>query len=645
MALLRPAFAGLALSLFLATTTLAPGVRADCDSIASTCIDSDLLWPTAGTTTFFSVGSARTLDGGRFGFGIATDLQRKPLVLRKNAAGPAGDVGVPGIGTQVVSTFLFSYGVTDRFEVDVATPLTLFQNGTGVSSVTGGSSSDLSRGVTDVPNNAVRDVRIGAAYAIAPLPRDYGGHGVGLSARFDLSLPTGDDEAFAGDRGVVAVPALLLENRIGPVVMGAHAGARIRSKTQFFDRTVGSQGYLGLGFGYSLDKRETITLTAEGFALPTLVENGPSPLQWLAGVRWSGLWGGDLVLHAGGGGGFRSAERAELLEPSYRFVFDIRYAPISLDRDGDGIPDRDDKCPDVKEDKDGFEDTDGCPDPDNDKDGIPDNLDKCPSQAEDIDGFQDDDGCPEPDRDGDGIKDVVDKCPDQAEDKNGYQDDDGCPEGGPPKLTKKCANGTMVAPETACDSDLDGIPDDKEVCPLAAEDKDGIVDDDGCPEKDADEDGVGDQNDKCPLEPETIDGKDDDDGCPEAGAHSLVTFVDGVIEVEKPIKFGAGSALVTKPMKAQIAMIAQRVQGLVDRGVEKIGIEAWADTAGENKANEALAMKRAEALAAALVAAGVPEGLIKPRVGDLADPPKGAKPNWLITVRTKRKAPLGAPKP
>jgi len=34
------------------------------------------------------------------------------------------------------------------------------------------------------------------------------------------------------------------------------------------------------------------------------------------------------------------------------------------DRDSDGVPDVVDKCPDVPEDINGFEDTDGCPDPD-----------------------------------------------------------------------------------------------------------------------------------------------------------------------------------------------------------------------------------------------------------------------------------------
>jgi hypothetical protein len=49
------------------------------------------------------------------------------------------------------------------------------------------------------------------------------------------------------------------------------------------------------------------------------------------------------------------------------------------DRDGDGIPDDLDKCPDAPEDRDGFEDEDGCPDPDNDQDGIPDIRDQCPN--------------------------------------------------------------------------------------------------------------------------------------------------------------------------------------------------------------------------------------------------------------------------
>lgn len=103
-----------------------------------------------------------------------------------------------------------------------------------------------------------------------------------------------------------------------------------------------------------------------------------------------------------------------------------------LDADNDGIPDAIDKCPNDPEDKDGFQDEDGCPDFDNDNDGIYDAQDKCPDEPEDKDGFQDADGCPDFDNDADGIPDTLDKCPNEPETVNGYKDDDGCPDAAPP---------------------------------------------------------------------------------------------------------------------------------------------------------------------------------------------------------------------
>lgn len=105
-----------------------------------------------------------------------------------------------------------------------------------------------------------------------------------------------------------------------------------------------------------------------------------------------------------------------------------QFAPREGDADLDGIPDKADKCPNAAEDFDGFEDADGCPDPDNDGDGIPDVDDDCPSRAEDFDGFNDQDGCPDIDNDGDGILDADDKCPSAAETFNQVMDTDGCPD-------------------------------------------------------------------------------------------------------------------------------------------------------------------------------------------------------------------------
>ncbi len=77
-------------------------------------------------------------------------------------------------------------------------------------------------------------------------------------------------------------------------------------------------------------------------------------------------------------------------EPRARAV-----SPAPRDRDGDGIPDRLDACPQEREDRDGFQDEDGCPDLDNDRDGVSDRKDKCPNAPETANGYEDEDGCPD----------------------------------------------------------------------------------------------------------------------------------------------------------------------------------------------------------------------------------------------------------
>jgi len=95
------------------------------------------------------------------------------------------------------------------------------------------------------------------------------------------------------------------------------------------------------------------------------------------------------------------------------------------DTDGDGIFDARDQCTNEPEDKDGYLDDDGCPDPDNDADGIADASDKCPNEPEDLDAFQDEDGCPDPDNDADQVADLEDFCPNTPGVRGG--DKPGCP--------------------------------------------------------------------------------------------------------------------------------------------------------------------------------------------------------------------------
>lgn len=98
------------------------------------------------------------------------------------------------------------------------------------------------------------------------------------------------------------------------------------------------------------------------------------------------------------------------------------------------------------------------------------------------------------DSDHDGLRDDVDACPTEAEDPDGRIDEDGCPED---------------------DDDEDGVADANDHCPDEAEDVDGNEDDDGCIDPDDDHDGIADGYDSCPQQAEDRDGDRDDDGCPD----------------------------------------------------------------------------------------------------------------------------------
>lgn len=215
-------------------------------------------------------------------------------------------------------------------------------------------------------------------------------------------------------------------------------------------------------------------------------------LEWAAGVRWHAIAG--VHLEAGIGRGILSGFGS----PDLRVFAGVRYAPKDDDRDKDGVKDDVDACADEPEDKDGFSDTDGCPDLDNDADGLPDAADACPDEPEDVDGFEDSDGCSEPDNDKDGTLDRDDRCPDDSGpvetqgcpirdgDKDGVPDDDDkCPEEPGPPERKGCP---------AVDTDEDGVTDDTDKCP----EEPGPAEREGCPLSDRDKDGVEDKDDKCP---------------------------------------------------------------------------------------------------------------------------------------------------
>ncbi|MDX2020638.1 MAG: OmpA family protein [Deltaproteobacteria bacterium] len=212
---------------------------------------------------------------------------------------------------------------------------------------------------------------------------------------------------------------------------------------------------------------------------------------------------------------------------------------------------------------------------DADGDGVLDEDDKCPKEAEDKDGFEDADGCPDPDNDADGVMDVADKCALEAEDKDNFEDADGCPE---------------------LDNDGDKIADAQDQCPMEREDFDSFEDADGCPERDNDKDSLDDLADKCPNQA----GPPGTGGCPEVFKHIEVTK--DKIELKQKIFFASAKALI---QSRSFELLEEVASALKSRPTMRLRIEGHTDSQGKRASNLRLSQLRADAVKAHLMGLGV----------------------------------------
>lgn len=248
------------------------------------------------------------------------------------------------------------------------------------------------------------------------------------------------------------------------------------------------------------------------------------------------------------------------------------------DRDEDGVPDNEDKCPDQY----GTAKFKGCPDTDND--GLQDSEDKCPGEA----GLLSNAGCPIADKDKDGVPDKDDKCPDVA----GAKDNKGCP--AEPK-----------------DTDKDGVNDSDDKCPSIA----GSARFNGCPVPDSDGDGLNDEVDKCP----DVKGTVARNGCPEEVKKEIIEKVN---YAARRIQFEQGKAsLVPASHKVldEVVAVLKQNKGL------KLSIEGHTSGDAGYDANMKLSQDRANKVKAYLVSKGIAATRLKA---------KGFGPNQPLTSGT-----------
>jgi outer membrane protein OmpA-like peptidoglycan-associated protein len=540
----------------------------------------DTFHPAPSGDRFFAVQDphAGAGDATQLSFTLLGEYARDPLVLYTVVDDETGESAGTVVSDQLFLHFGLSAGFFGRALLSVDFPAGLLNQGD--SPAVGGTTFTSPDGVSS------GDLRLGLRLRLIgqrTLP-------FGAAVTGELWLPTGDDKDFAGEGTVRGSPGLALGGRIGSLVWAANGGILLRSGTTFAGTEIGHEITFGAALaGLAADERLQIgpelygAATVEG---ADQLDSKTTNLEALLGVKYRA---GPVVIGAGVGPGLSRGVGT----PAVRGVLSVAYAPPD-DRDGDGVIDADDACPELPGPRSIDPKRTGCPlVEDRDRDGVLDREDACP----DVQGLRSAEpplnGCPDSDRDG--IFDKVDACPDLPglrnadprkngctagdRDRDGIVDDaDACPDVPGSKSDDKTKNG--------CPADRDGdrILDDKDACP----DLLGVAATDpaknGCP-PDTDGDGISDDKDACPKEPGQADPDPAKNGCPR------VFVAQGRIEILEQVHFKTGSDAILPESDALLQQVADVLSSHPE--IVKVTVLGHTDSVGDKGFNKELSDRRA----------------------------------------------------
>lgn len=530
---------------------------------------------------------------------ILANYAHKPLQLIDTDSDRArADI----IESRVDLDLALAMGFFEHLELGVVLPGTVSQTGDNLSILDREAGSSLQGGFGDI--------------RIIPKLRflTTGDQVTTLAVALPFSVPSGSGENLLGDEFMTFSPTAVLSFQTKALDLAANIGVRLRRDQSFAFSASQERVAVGNEYFSSLGTKihvwpEVMDLVGDCWFSTALKEQNTEemPVEILGGLRV--YFGKGIFANAGGGAGLTRGIGA----PAFRVLAGFGYMyEEDPDPDGDGILYDDDRCPLQPEDRDQFQDQDGCPDPDDDKDGVPDLEDECPLRPEDRDGYLDEDGCPDLDNDEDDIPDVKDECPDKPEDRDQFQDQDGCPEvdndqDGLVDNLDRCRlepeDRDGFQDEDGCpdpDNDGDRILDTDDKCPLEPEDTDGFEDEDGCPDLDNDGDGILDPDDQCPLQPEVINGFKDEDGCPDR--KGPVQIEHGKITAP-PVYFATDKDVILKRSFSVLNMVADTFKE--NPWVKKVRIEGHTDDRGRDAHNLDLSQRRADSVMRFLTQAGV----------------------------------------
>jgi hypothetical protein len=424
----------------LATLLVGGRARADGRGFAL-----DRYQPTPAGEWFFAVEQPRYANTRWFAGGITLDYGNKPLVAGTRSADGSTFVETSTvIAHQLVWHVDLAGSFIDRIMVSASLPVVLYEGGTATP-IAGVSPSGA----------VVGDPRIGFMIRLFGRPeRDrislhFGGY---------VWFPVGTNGSLAGDPDVRILPRLVAAGTWRWLTWSANVSflARMPASLGAGDPADGNSiGHeLQLAFGAQwVDGRRRFHVGPEvqlGTVVAHAFTRDYTSLELLGSAQY--LIGGQVMVGLAAGGGLLR----EPGTPYARFLARVTYAPLRRPRklppppprrEREGVPDRTDAgrapptaAPAVTRDQ-------GLPlrAPDRDGDGVDDAHDLCPEVPAGAHPEPTRPGCPAVDSDGDGIFDYQDLCPVVPMGAHPDPDRPGCP---------------------AVDSDGDGVPDRDDRCPF-----------------------------------------------------------------------------------------------------------------------------------------------------------------------------------
>lgn len=285
------------------------------------------------------------------------------------------------IDDRLSSDLLFQLGLFGRWSLAIEVPLVLYQQGMASAPLDGRSSFD---------GFAVADPRISSKIRVLGKKTEKTQDkpdGPGLGLLVTVPVPIGNQSEFAGAGQFTFDLHALGDFHILETGAGTMIGWRYRvDAREVGTETLGQEMLYGFSLKPPIPKVKDLFGLLEFRGSTAFRGKSTNTLEGDLGIRYTknavtmtAAFGGGLVRGMG--------------QPNFRAFFGVSWSPKTNDLDEDGIPDSVDECPRLPEDLDGFEDSDGCMDPDNDNDFIPDADDRCPN-VEALEGQDaDEDGC------------------------------------------------------------------------------------------------------------------------------------------------------------------------------------------------------------------------------------------------------------